>query len=125
MLQISHEQMEEFEAYQLERFVRDAFVFLRSVWVDEVDELGQEKTDLLIRDTITRAGEWGVDRERQVLRLLNLRMAMGPEFPDSEEDDWALDLLENEDMDDDEKIEALESGVEERISDELDWQAKW
>lgn len=117
MLNIRQEQMDEFEARQLDRFVRDARDFLRSIWANEIDELGADETDLLIRDMISRAADWGIDRERQVLRLLNVCLAMGPEFPDSEEDGWALELLEDEAIDDDEKLAALESGAEERISD--------
>lgn len=117
MLKIRQEQMDEFEAIQLDRFVAEALAYLRSVWTEEIEELGEEESDLFIRESISRATEWGIDRERQVLRLLNVSMAMGPEFPDSEEDAWAIDLLEDDDVDDDQKLEALEAGAEERLSD--------
>jgi hypothetical protein len=115
MLRIRQEQMDELEAFQLDRFAAEALAFLRSVWTDEIGELGEEEADLFIRDTVSRASEWGIDKERQVLRLLNVRMAMGQEFPDSEEDDWATELLEDDEIDDDEKLEALEAGAEERL----------
>lgn len=112
MLQIRQEQMDEFEKFQFERFVREALKFARETWSEEFGEQGEEAARELILDSVNMAETYNIDQEDQVLAFLNMRYALGSEFPDSDEFAWALAILEDDDLDGDEKIERLDAEVE-------------
>jgi hypothetical protein len=92
MLRIRPEQMEIFSRAQRARFEEeDAFAHVAKHWPAVLEAQGEAGVGALIARVSARADELGIDAEFDVLRLLNVYCAFGPEV--EKEQPWIAKLL--------------------------------
>jgi hypothetical protein len=108
MMQIRREQMDALREAMLARFRLRMLVHLRSVASAENREL----TDVALQETIKtgmqRASAYGIVDEMDIQRYLEFMVRYGADFDTDPATAWAGEILENPDLPDAERMNALE-----------------
>lgn len=91
MLQLRNSQVEAFREQLLKRFEADVLDHVREFFPDRCEALGDQGTRALIRHGIDRARSYGIDREKDVCKYVDLCFYYGREF--DVEQPWARPVL--------------------------------
>ena len=115
MLRIRPEQYEVLAAAQRTRFIDECAAFVREYWAEEYAAQGLDAVKQTAEQAIERAQEHGIEQEAGVLRFLNVMYALGIDFDRGADFPWAVTILENRDLPEDEKLARLEAEVERHL----------
>ena len=107
MLRIRPEQITNFRDAALRQFVERAAVELRQDFPNQLQDASDEALANLIGMGIDEAAQVGITDETDVRYYLSLLVEFGPDFGSTPETRWASDILEDNEIDGREKIEAL------------------
>jgi len=115
MLRIREEQMTALEQAQLQRFIGDAAEFIAQVWPTEHQTMGEEKVREFVADSVRLCSTHGVESEDLVLSLINVVLALDLDPKEFVSQAWVEQVLKNDELDEDDKIEELERRTDELL----------
>lgn len=107
MLVIRHEQMAALGASLRTRFEEEMAVHLETFFPEPCAALGRDALAAFIRRTIDKAIGYGIERERDVCKFLDVAMALGEEFDHDPQFPWSRNILTNSSLAGQEKTERL------------------
>jgi hypothetical protein len=107
MLVIRAEQMIALGASVRRRFEREMADHLSAFFPEQCAALRNDELSMFIQTTIDRALGYGIDRERDVCKFLDVAMAIGKDFDRSDEYPWSREILADEMLVGQEKIDRL------------------
>ena len=67
--------------------------------------------------TVERCRDYAIESEYNVLRFINIMFALGEDFDDGEDYPWSVAILNDEEMDADDKLDKLEAETERELSE--------
>ena len=79
-MEIRKQQMEALAASQLRRFHAQMLAHLRTFFPMQFVALGEERSLQLVRHGIARGGHYGITAERDVCKLIDLMLTLGPDM---------------------------------------------
>lgn len=91
MLVIRRDQVEVFRALLRERFEDQVLVHVREFFPSRCNALGEDGTRALIRHGIDRARGYGIQREKDVCKYVDIAFVFGRDF--DTEQPWAPSIL--------------------------------
>ncbi len=104
---IRDEQKDAFQAADCGRFQEACIGHLRETYPDETEGKSNGEMENLVHDGVGGAARYGIRRESDVLRFIEVRLALGDEFETEEGGEWAAEILNNESMGGPEKTDRL------------------
>lgn len=107
MLVIRAEQMVALGESIKRRFEREMADHLSTFFPEQCAALRADELSLFIQTTIDRALAYGIDCERDVCKFLDVAMALGNDFDRSDEHPWSREILSDEMLVGQEKIDRL------------------
>src|SRR5712691_9754666 len=93
MLVIRKEQIAAFGEGLRRRFESEMAVHLERFFPEPCAAMGGEKLGTFIKHTIDKAIRYGIDRERDVCKFLDVAMALGRDFDKDPRFSWSRDIL--------------------------------
>ena len=108
-LKIRPEQYQNLIAYEWERLENECVTFVKDNWQEDFASMGEQEVRSIVGRAIERAKQYGFEREHLIIRYVNVTFALGPDFEHSADYPWAKQIFENPELRADEKIEAVES----------------
>ena len=111
MLVIRAEQTVALGASVKRRFEREMADHLSTFFPEQCAALRDDELSLFIQTTVDRALGYGINRERDVCKFLDVAMALGKDFDRSGEHPWSREILSDEMLVGQEKIERLVQGA--------------
>ncbi len=111
-------QKEAFQAADCGRFQAACIGHLRETYPDETEGKSNEEMDNLVHDGVGAAARYGIRRETNVLRFIELRLALGDDFEKEEGGEWAAEILNDESLEEPEKTDRLYLAAMSRERDE-------
>ena len=106
MLVIRKEQMEAMEEYMLRSLKKRMVSHLRANYPEETAEMSDDELDLLVKSGIDKAESYDIIEDDDVRRFLEFMVINGENF--DKEDPEAEDILTDDEMDSDEKMDELD-----------------
>lgn len=107
MLTIRAEQLALLSASLKKRFERDMADHLSEFFPEQCVGLGVAGLFRFIQVNIDRALQYGIERERDICKFLDVAMALGEDFDRSGKYRWSFEILEDEWLTGQEKIDRL------------------
>lgn len=98
MLTIRDPQLRAIARAHERRFLRRAEKHLWTTLPDECAELGAERVREIVETALVRARGYGLERDYDILRFLNLMMLFGADFDDDDAYPWAREILRDEEL---------------------------
>jgi hypothetical protein len=98
MLIIRKSQMEVFSRQMVKQFEDIMVLHLREDLEDRFKDLSEEDLRAFIRKGVSKAKNYGIERECDIEGFIDLMALLGPDFDVEEEFQWARDLLIKKDM---------------------------
>lgn len=95
MLIIRDAQQHVFKMDAQQRFESEAVAFVAACWPEHHAELGEEGTRQRVREAMAHAAAWGITDQRDVLRFINVTLALGPGFAQDARTAWARHILQD------------------------------
>ena len=107
MLKIRGEQMDVMAQAAMRGFEQRVAQHLNEHFPEECRRAGPERIAAAIRQGVARAARYGITSELDVVRYLDLSVVLGLDFDSGKRYPWAQQILEDRELDADEKIDAL------------------
>jgi hypothetical protein len=107
MLSIRPEQMAVFSASLRKRFETEMAAHLETFFPKPCARMGPEELAVFIRRTVDKALAYGIERERDVCKFLDVAMALGQDFDHDPQHSWAREILTDASLVGQEKIGRL------------------
>lgn len=107
MVSISKTQLGEFSAQARQSFEDRLVRHLQDAFPTRYAELGEFGARAAIRAGCSRAPGYGLRSERNVARFVDLMVTVGADFDSSPATPWAREILTDDDLTPDEKLEEL------------------
>ena len=108
MLIIRKEQEKEFAKIALRRFEESMVSHVKENWPEEYKKLGAEAVRESILKGVTNAAKYGIEREYDIARYLNVMYALGHDFDtDGARFPWAAEILMDSELNGREKTDKL------------------
>jgi len=120
MFQIRPEQLKELSQVPMDSFKQRVLEHLTSVYPEFVAAMEDAAVLQWIDSATRRAISYGIEYEPEVVGYIELTVELGQAFEMLPGNDWARDILLDEDLTDIEKIEELRAVVDPDIEDELE-----
>ncbi len=93
-MRLRKEQLEAFERYMREGFVRRVMAHLRRFFPAQCAELGDQGLREMVHYGIERAGSYGIEAEGDISRYIDLMFEFGRDFDSDLR--WAAEILNDE-----------------------------
>jgi hypothetical protein len=109
-MKIRNEQMDAFSKSREDAFIARMGKHLQTQFPKQLGKQGLEKEDLepLVRQGIADAEQYGVIYEDDIRRYVECMVILGPKFDrDKKHHPWAGEILRNEDLDGEEKMDQI------------------
>jgi hypothetical protein len=112
-MKLSKRHMEAFTKRQEDKFLGEMVIHLAVSFPDQlaVQNLAIEDLADVLREGMGRAGEYGVTSEGDLERYFEFMAILGPEFDTRRRYRWAAEILKQEDIDADEKMDEISDHV--------------
>jgi hypothetical protein len=107
LLKIRQEQWDLLSQHMGLTFENNTLVHLRKHWPERCDTLKESGVRSSIQEGITRAKQYGIESEYDILRYINHMYALGFDFDDNEAYPWAKEILTDEHLNAAERMEQL------------------
>jgi hypothetical protein len=107
MLTIRDAQMAAFAKAAREQFSNMARDEMQALWPEVCAQFDSESLVRIIRDSIREAEEFGLTSDRSILRYLNIVFAFVPGSGWLAHQQWAQDILQDQDLSGEEKVDAI------------------
>lgn len=104
---VSDAHMEAFSKQQRKRFEDEMVLHLTREFPEEANRVGEDWLREMIREGVQSAEGYNILLERDVARYLELMLAISPDFDDSDKTPWAKDILTDERMTGQEKLDRI------------------
>lgn len=91
-------QRDHLEATSLDRFAKSAATWLRSARPNRCQAMSDHELETLVRSDAEEARTFRICDDRDVKRYINLKLFLGPEFPQGPDFPWALPILKIESL---------------------------
>ena len=114
MLQIRKEQMEVLEAYALQQFETKVFGSIARLFPEKLEQVGREKTELLIKAGILKASRYGIKSRKDIEQFICLMFDRGHDFETGREMSWCRNILEDRQLPGDAKVKLIYHELEVR-----------
>ena len=111
MLKIRSEQIERLQVDRDTRFARVLAKKLRALWRAEAEALGERELHSRCLDCIADARTFGLHHDRSIMRLANLRFALGQRFPDPDLQPGLAGILGDTSRSEPDRLNALWAAV--------------
>lgn len=99
MLTIRKTQLDLLSGIPLNSFESRLVAYVKETHSQRIGRLeGEDDLRLLIREGIEKAGGYGIERELDVVRFIDLMFEIDPEFDQLARMKWARDILEDKDL---------------------------
>ncbi|WP_205525843.1 hypothetical protein [Pyxidicoccus trucidator] len=112
MLTIRRVQLETLAAPQRETFVGIALRSLAKLFPDDARLADEKAMRALIHDAISRANEYDLARERELLLFIYLVFDQGPGFESRQGQSWIERLLRDSSLEESEKMDVIYTRLE-------------
>ena len=117
MLRIRSSQMRALSRPLLEPFLDRAMVVVRRHWAHKVERMGDDAARALLHRSVLHAAGSGLHHEQQLLRYVNVVLALGEPFPGDHA--WAARLLDDPRLVPDMKVALLAERTAAHLDGEL------
>ena len=111
MLIIRDTQMQAFANMLAGAFEQTALAHLRQSLPEACAEIGETAVRQSIRLAVRKCAQYQFDTVSETLRYLNIMYWVGFDFDEDPECPWAQKILNNENLDSEEKLDALEQAA--------------
>jgi hypothetical protein len=108
---IRKEQMQAMTDRSTENYVRDVEPKLRELYPDKFSSWSQHQAQENLRELANEASHYGLRTAPPLTRFIEYRLEYGETFPNGREWEWALELLERQDLDEENKIAEIDRAV--------------
>lgn len=95
MLKIRKEQMKALSAYMLHQFEDRAYLHVMKCWPKRCNEMGEKAVRKSIHNGIDRASTYGINKEYDVIRFIDIMYVLCEDFDTNPHTAWAQDILYN------------------------------
>ena len=119
MLQIRQEQMDVLDACMLKCFIEKTIVHLRQVFRETCGEESDEDLGKRVQAGVDEAAVYDITDEREVVLFIDLMVDLGPGFQKQEPNLWMEEILTDETLDQEEKIDTIYTRLN-GVADEAD-----
>lgn len=113
MLKMRQPQMDALADYTFTKFVNEMMKHLRAAFPDQAGEMPEPALRDLILNGVASCESYGIHREYDVERYLELLFVMGPNFDATPETSWAGALLRDTAMTPGERLNRIALRLEE------------
>lgn len=100
MLTIRKEQFAAFEKQEVKKFEDPTYLHLNKLYPVQCQNLGESKLRQMIQVGIKRAAAYGILREHDVRKYIEVMVVLGPDFDRDTKFPWASSLLNDEKLKD-------------------------
>lgn len=100
MLAIRKEQFDAFEKQEVKKFEDPTYLHLNELYPDQCQHLGETKLRRTIQYGIKRAAAYGIQREDDVRKYVEVMVLLGPDFDKDPKFPWASSVLNDEKLKD-------------------------
>lgn len=107
MLTIRNKQMDAFKSLFIRQFVEAALTNISDKFPDRFREMGEEAARRLVEKGIRKAEGYGITGKEDVILFIDLMMEIDPDFDAMESLDWIRDILEDDGLDGEAKMELI------------------
>lgn len=107
MLTITNKQMEVFSNYMMDSFIRRAEIHLKQKFPVSTRSITNEALRGIITEGIEKAAEYNIVEREDVLPFLEYMIYLGKTFDRQEPNNWAIEILTDDDIAGSDKIALL------------------